>query len=509
MSRSFKRIVEISSKNIRRYSKDLSSIWTQILDGKRIDCLEQLDQISKIKELLLIEFSSLDCRENPHHKHSLLKNVFLCQDDSIDMGKLDIKFDCVNWPLKGEILKKAIKGFGNDVRHLLRYLLMPIGIARPVNTLFKSGGTPLVKSPHLAQKIGISSENLRFKLEGESQISGSYKDRVTSTAISAVEDLIHWNALSDDSLQKNIRESIRIGCASTGNLAIATLEHAKRCGFKAQVFVPDHLGEEKFSAMRKALLLEDGSPNGEIIRAGNFDAINAMLSQLYDYYPWLLTVNVNLRPRYKNGAKTLMYEIAEQMDWRLPNTFNVIMALAGGTSSSSVVEAFLELKELDLIDKKTQMKLWIIQPEGCDTVASSAMKKDPNSKFIKNPKSIADSLLIGYPGDAEAPLRYAIENNGGGCLLDDTEIEKGTWEFNKSSLALHGTEHAGGLEWAGAKKLILSGMIPTNETTIVIITGSDRSRFADQYIPKLARGEYRIDGLQDYKDLMRTLKIST
>ncbi len=508
MSRSFKRIVEITSKK-RSRSNELSSIWNQILDGKRINCLLQLDQISKIKELLLIEFSSLNCRENPRHQHSILKNVFLCEDNSIDLGKLDINFDCENWPLKGEVLKTVIKGFGNEVNHLLRYLLMPIGIAHPAYTLSQSGGTPLVKSPLLAQKAGISSENLRFKLEGESLISGSYKDRVTSTAISAIEDLIHWNALSSNPASKNIRNSIRIGCASTGNLAIATLEHAKRCGFKAQVFVPDDLAEEKYSAMRKALLLKDGSPNGEIIRAGNFDQINAMLTQLYDYYPGLLTVNVNLRPRYKNGAKTLMYEIAEQMNWQLPETFNVIMALAGGTSSSSVVEAFNELKILKLIDKKIKMKLWIVQPEGCDTVVSSAMKKDSNPKFVKNPKSIADSLLIGYPGDADVPLRYAIENNGGGCLLDDMEIERGTCEFNKSSLALHGTEHAGGLEWAGAKKLILSGMIPTNETSIVVITGSDRSKLLDYYFPKPSSGEYKVDNIQDYKDLMKTLKVTS
>jgi len=231
-----------------------------------------------------------------------------------------------------------------------------------------------------------------------------------------------------------------------------------------------------------------------------------MLSQLYDSYPWLLTANINLRPRYKTGAKTLLYEIAEQMNWDLPPVINVVMALAGGTSSSSVVEAFDELKDLELIKKDVQLKLWLVQPEGCDTVASSAINKDFKPKYVKNPASIADSLLIGYPGDAEVPLKFAIENGGGGCLLNDSEIEDGTNEFNNFKVSIRKTEHAGGLEWGGAKKLILSGEIPRNETTVVIITGSERCKSLNTSYTELAFGEYKIKGIQDYKDLMEKLK---
>jgi len=505
MNKSFKKLLEEEARKTEKSFSTLSPlspVWRKILDGEKIDCLENINTLSRIKELILFGFSSLACRVKPQHKHSILENVFLCQDDSSDLGKLDVRFDCVNWPFKGEVLKTLIKGFGEEVNHMLRYLLLPIAIAHPAPTFCQSGGTPLVGTRQLAQKVGVLKENLHFKLESENQISGSYKDRVTATAISAVEDFIAWDTLPN----ANIRNVIRIGCASTGNLAIATLEHAKRCGFKAQVFVPDNLSEEKYSAMRKALLLDNCAPNGEIIRAGNFDEINVMLSQLYDSYPGLLTVNINLRPRYKTGAKTLLYEIAEQLDWDFPPVINVVMALAGGTSSSSVVEAFDELKELEMIDKNVQMKLWLVQPEGCDTVASSAINKDFQPKFVRNPKSIADSLLIGYPGDAEVPLKFAIENGGGGCLLNDREIEEGTNEFNSSNVSIRKIEHAGGLEWAGAKKLILSGEIPRNETTIVIITGSERCKSLDASFTELAFGEYKIKGIQDYKDLIGKLR---
>ncbi len=506
MNESFRKLLELEAEKTGNNSSKLSSIWREICEGEEIDCFENIATLSRIKELMLFGFSSLICRENPSHNHSIIENEFLCQDKSTDLGKLDVKFDCVNWPLKGEVLKTLIKGFGGEVNHMLRYLLMPIAIANPSPTFCKSGGTCLVGNQHLAQKVGVLKENLLFKLEGENRISGSYKDRVTATAISAVEDLIHWNSLPKALQNTNSRDIIRIGCASTGNLAIATLEHAKRCGFKAQVFVPDNLGEEKYSEMRDALLLDNGAPNGEIIRAGNFDEINIMLSQLYDSYPWLLTANINLRPRYKTGAKTLLYEIAEQMNWDLPPVINVVMALAGGTSSSSVVEAFDELKDLDLINKNVQLKLWLVQPEGCDTVASSAINKDFKPKFVKNPMSIADSLLIGYPGDAEVPLKFAIENGGGGCLLNDREIEEGTNEFNNCNVSIRKTEHAGGLEWGGAKKLILSGEIPRKETTIVVITGSERCKSLDSSYTELAFGEYKIKGIQDYKDLMEKLK---
>ncbi|MFZ0560510.1 MAG: threonine synthase, partial [Terriglobales bacterium] len=249
------------------------------------------------------------------------------------------------------------------------------------------GFTPLVSAPRLGDKIG--SRRLLIKNDAVCLPTLSFKDRVVTVA------LANARSFGFDT----------VACSSTGNLANSVAAQAARQGFKAWIFIP--------SDLEPAKILGTQVYGAEVVRInGNYDHVNRLCSQIADGHlsgerPWGF-VNVNLRPYYAEGSKTVGYEIAEQLGWQLPD--NVVVPMAGGSLITKIKKAFDELILLKLVDPKP-VKFFGAQATGCSPI-STAIKQYSNEIEPQRPKTIARSLAIGNPADGPYALK-AITKSGG------------------------------------------------------------------------------------------------
>ncbi len=302
------------------------------------------------------------------------------------------------------------------------------------------GFTPLVKAPRLGEKIG--SRRLFIKNDAVCLPTLSFKDRVVAVA------LANARSFGFDT----------VACSSTGNLANSVAAQAAREGFKAWIFIP--------SDLEPAKILGTQVFGAEVVRInGSYDHVNRLCSQIADEHRWGF-VNVNLRPYYAEGSKTVGYEIAEQLGWRLPD--NVVVPMAGGSLITKIKKAFDELVLMGLVEPR-RVKFFGAQATGCSPI-STAVKQYANEIEPQRPKTIARSLAIGNPADGH----YAIKaiNNSGGWSEDVTDPEV------VSSIQLLATtegiftETAGGVTVGSARKLIQQDRILPDETTVLCITGN-------------------------------------
>src|SRR5271155_4063032 len=303
-----------------------------------------------------------------------------------------------------------------------------------------SGMTPLMAAPRLAQRIGAT--NLYIKNDAVCLPTLSFKDRVVSVALAAA---INFGFDT-------------VGCSSTGNLANAVAAHAARLGLKTCILVPTDLEAAK--------ILNTRVYGANLVRVdGNYDQVNRLCSQIADSYNWGF-VNVNLRPYYAEGSKTVGYEIAEQLGWRLPD--NVVCPMAGGALISKIRKAFGELIELGLVEDKP-VRFFGAQATGCSPI-SVAVKSGADYIEPQRPNTIARSLAIGNPADGPAAAKMIQTTGGWAEDVSDVEIVSGMQELAETEGIF--TETAGGVTTAVTARLYADGRISPDEITVTCITGN-------------------------------------
>ena len=302
------------------------------------------------------------------------------------------------------------------------------------------GFTPLVKAANLGETFHTRS--LYLKNDSVCFPTLSFKDRVVAVALT----------------QARAFGFEVVSCSSTGNLANATAAQAARNGFKACIFIPADLEPAK--------ILGTEIYGAKIVRiAGNYDQVNRLCSQIADKHRWGF-VNVNLRPYYAEGSKTVGYEIAEQLGWRLPD--NVVVPMAGGSLITKIYKAFQELIELGLVEKK-HVKFFGAQATGCSPI-STAVKAGRNEIEPQKPSTIARSLAIGNPADGFYAARTIAGSGGWAEDSSDPEIVDGVALLAEAEGVF--TETAGGVTVSAARKLYAQGRIAPEETTVLCITGN-------------------------------------
>ncbi len=302
------------------------------------------------------------------------------------------------------------------------------------------GFTPLIKAPGLGEHF--HSKSLYIKNDAVCFPSLSFKDRVVAVALAQA---------------RNFGFEI-VSCSSTGNLANAVAAQAARSGFKACVFIPADLEPAK--------VLGTQVYGAKIVRiAGNYDHVNRLCSQIADKHPWGF-VNVNLRPYYAEGSKTVGYEIAEQLGWRQPD--NVVVPMAGGSLITKIAKAFRELAELGLVEAKS-VKFFGAQATGCSPI-STAVKAGRNEIEPQKPNTIARSLAIGNPADGFYASKTILASGAWAEDSSDSEIVDAITLLAETEGIF--TETAGGVTVGAARKLYAQGRIKPEETTVLCITGN-------------------------------------
>ena len=303
-----------------------------------------------------------------------------------------------------------------------------------------SGMTPLMAAPRLARRIGAN--NLYLKNDAVCLPTLSFKDRVVSVAL-ATAKIFGFDT---------------VGCSSTGNLANAVAAQAARLGLKTYILVP--------SDLEAAKILNTQVYGANLIRVdGNYDQVNRLSTQIAERYNWGF-VNVNLRPYYAEGSKTVGYEIAEQLGWRLPD--NVVVPMAGGALIAKIRKAFGELVELGLVEGKP-VKFFGAQATGCSPIAQ-AVKNGLTHHEPQKPNTIARSLAIGNPADGPYAIRAIRESGGWAEDVSDVEIVSAIQELAETEGVF--TETAGGVTTAVTARLYAHGRISPDELTVIAITGN-------------------------------------
>jgi threonine synthase len=302
------------------------------------------------------------------------------------------------------------------------------------------GFTPLVKAKNLGKRIGAS--NLYVKNDAVCFPTLSFKDRVVSIALANAQGFGFET----------------VGCSSTGNLANSVAAQAVRLGLKACVLVP--------SDLEAAKILNTQVYGARLVRIdGNYDHVNRLCTLIADEYNWGF-VNVNLRPYYAEGSKTVGYEIAEQLGWRLPD--NVVVPMAGGSLIRKIRKAFQELVYLGLVEDKP-VRFFGAQATGCSPI-SQAVKQGLDYIEPQRPNTIARSLAIGNPADGPAAAKMIQETGGWAEDVSDVEIVSGIQELAETEGIF--TETAGGVTTAVTARLYAHGRISPEELTVSVITGN-------------------------------------
>ncbi len=307
------------------------------------------------------------------------------------------------------------------------------------NDPLEPGLTPLVRADRLAERLGTEAE-LWIKNDAANP-THSFKDRVVAVAVAKAHELGFKT----------------VACASTGNLANAVAAHAAAAGLDSYVFVPANLEEQK--------LLATGVYGTNLVGVrGNYDDVNRLCTQLAESRPWAF-VNVNLRPYYAEGSKTLAYETVEQLGWELPD--RVVSPIASGSLFTKLGRGFQEWLDLGLVAGE-QPIFNGAQAQGCSPVATAFAEGWDVCKPQK-PETIAKSLAIGDPADGPYAVEHARRTGGSIDSVDDTEIRAAIKLLAETTGIF--TETAGGVTVGVLKKLAERGELGAGERVVVYITG--------------------------------------
>ncbi len=340
-----------------------------------------------------------------------------------------------------EAIQKSIsrQSIEDGPESLWRYIdLLPID-GEPTDGL-NSGFTPLIRAKNLGDALGV--KEIYIKDDSVCHPTLSFKDRVVAIALSKSKEF----------------DFDTVSCASTGNLANAVAAHAAIANLNCFIFIPADLELGKVVAS----LVYAPTVVGIM---GNYDDVNRLCSEIAGVHPWAF-VNINIRPYYAEGSKTLCFELIEQLGWEAPD--HIVAPAAGGSLITKIGKALKEFHLLGLIDEPNT-KIHVAQAEGCGPIVNTYKE---NSDFVKpvKPDTIAKSLAIGNPADGIYAVDTVRNSGGVGEHADDEEII----EAIQLLAATEGifTETAGGVTLAATKKLIENGEIDRDERIVVAITGN-------------------------------------
>jgi len=356
--------------------------------------------------------------------------VYVCDDC---LGPLDVLYDY-------DSIQLNARSFENRPRTIWRYIeLLPI-LNRDKMVDLGAGYTTLHKCDRLGKVLGL--RHLYVK-DDTVNPTYSFKDRPAAVAVTKAIEF----GLS------------AVGCASTGNLAAATAAHAAKAGLSCYVFVPTNLEKNK--------IVQTGLYGARMVAvSGTYDDANRLAFQAAEEYGWGL-VNVNLRPYYVEGSKTLAFEVCEQMNWVPPD--NVIVPTASGALLCAVWRGFGEFGLLGLTHGRA-VRVHCAQPEGCSPIVDGFRSGSESVHPVEYPETVAKSLAIGDPGDGLYALRAIRDSGGGAGKASDSEIIEAVELLAKTEGIF--SEPAGGVVVAVLKKLVEQGEIGADETTVCYITGN-------------------------------------
>jgi threonine synthase len=302
-----------------------------------------------------------------------------------------------------------------------------------------TGFTPLIRARNLGRRLVL--DELYVKNDSVNP-TFSFKDRVVGVAVTKA------LAFEFDTL----------ACASTGNLAGSVAAHAAKAGMKAYIFIPADLEAGK--------VVGAGIYGPTVLAVqGSYDDVNRLCSELADAYPWAF-VNINMRPYYAEGSKTLAFEVAEQLGWRAPA--HCVVPVASGSMFTKIWKGLREFTDLGLIPA-THTHMHVTQAAGCSPIATAWQAKREHVRPVK-PDTIAKSLAIGNPADGYYALKVLQESGGTAVVVPEEEIVGGILLLAETEGIF--TETAGGVAVAGLRRLAEQGAIKRDELTVAYITGN-------------------------------------
>ena len=369
----------------------------------------------------------LQCRECKKEYPTDFK--YICDDC---FGPLDVKY---NFPT----LTKT--SFSGREKNYWRYFeLLPIESKSNIVSI-DAGMTPLTKAETLGKYLGLN--NLFIKNDSVNP-TFSFKDRPAGVAISKAKEF-GLNA---------------VGCASTGNLASATAAHAAKGGFPCHIFAPSDIEMAKI-----AQALSYGA--NYVAVDGTYDDANRIAAQIGDS-KGIGIVNINMRSHYVEGSKTLAYEVAEQLDWNVPD--QLIVPVGSGAMLNAICKGFEELQSVSLLNDVSNMHMIAAQPHGCAPIVD-AFKSNSNEVIpVEHPDTVAKSLAIGDPGDGRYVLKRLKQYNGFAEETNNKEILDAIILLAKTEGIF--TEPAGGVSISVLQKMVEQGKIDRNDTVVCYVTGN-------------------------------------
>jgi threonine synthase len=385
-------------------------------------------------------------------------------------GPLEVSYDYE--ALRRQVTRESIQAGPNSIWRYRSFL--PVSTQNPIDV--GTGMTPLVRANRLARRLGL--KNLYIKNDAVNMPTLSFKDRVVSVALTRARELGFST----------------VSCASTGNLANSTAAIAAHAGLDCCVFIPADLEAGKVLG---TLIY---SPTVMAVQ-GNYDQVNRLCCEVANTYGWGF-VNINLRPYYSEGSKTLGYEVIEQLGWQLPD--HIVAPLASGSLFTKIHKGFQEFIKVGLVDDK-DVRFSGAQADGCSPIAQAFRE---NRDFISpvKPNTIAKSIAIGNPADGIYALEIARKTGGNIESVSDAEIVEGIKLLAETEGIF--TETAGGTTIAVLKKLVEAGKIDPDETTVAYITGNGlKTQEAMQgYIGEPLTIEAKLESFERAWERSRTLE---
>ncbi len=372
---------------------------------------------------------ALKCRECGHEY--ALEATHVCE---FDFGPLEVVYDYDR--IKGQLTRE---GIAERPMSMWRYReLLPVAGEPTVGR--QVGFTPLIRADRLAKRLGV--RELWIKNDTVNYPTLSFKDRVVSVALSRAREMGFET----------------VACASTGNLANSVAANAAAAGLEAYVFIPHDLEQGK--------VLNSLVYGARVIGIrGHYDEVNRLCAEIAGKYGWAF-VNVNMRPYYAEGSKSMGFEIMEQLGWRIPA--HTVVCMASGSLLTKIHKSYQEFSRLGLVPE-VPWKIHGAQATGCNPITAAHKAGLDFFKPVK-PDTIAKSLAIGTPADGFYALKVMKETGGSGEDVTDAEIREAIrWLAECEGIF---AETAGGVTVGVARKLIASGKIPPDEPIVLCITGN-------------------------------------
>src|SRR5947208_695588 len=384
------------------------------------------DEVMALNSDFMMALKCLECgREYP------LAATHVCE---FDFGPIEVLYD---YDRIGQSLTRSV--IQSRPHNMWRYReLLPVAGEPTVG--FQVGFTPLLRADRLARELGV--RELWVKNDTVNYPTLSFKDRVVSVALSRARELGFTT----------------VACASTGNLANSVAANAAAAGLKAYVFIPADLEQGK--------IVNSLVYGADVIGIkGHYDEVNRLCAEIAGKFGWAF-VNVNMRPYYAEGSKSMGYEIIEQLGWQVPK--HTVVCMASGSLLTKIQKSYQEFIKLGLVPE-SEYRIHGAQATGCSPISTAQKAGLDFFKPVK-PNTIAKSLAIGTPADGFYALKAMKETGGVADDVTDDEIREAISLLAESEGIF--AETAGGVTVGVAKKLIASGKISSNDSAVLCVTGN-------------------------------------